>query len=64
MDSPREWIATVASWPAEFEYRSMVDTSIELSKRLRDPDGEYKCDVIIALTHCRHVELLVVKTTY
>ena len=31
----------------------MVDTAIELSKELRDPNGEHKVDMIIALTHCR-----------
>jgi 2',3'-cyclic-nucleotide 2'-phosphodiesterase (5'-nucleotidase family) len=31
----------------------MVDTAIELSKELRDPNGEHKVDIIIALTHCR-----------
>ncbi|KAF6765023.1 flagellar associated protein [Ephemerocybe angulata] len=48
-----DWIATVASWPPEFKYKSMKDTSIDLSKRLRDPEGEHKCDIIIALTHSR-----------
>jgi hypothetical protein len=27
----------------------------DLSTRLRDPEGEYKCDLIIALTHSRYV---------
>lgn len=31
----------------------MAEVGIELSKRLRDPDGEFKCDLIIALTHAR-----------
>jgi hypothetical protein len=31
----------------------MVDTAIELSKELRDPNGPHKVDLIIALTHCR-----------
>ena len=31
----------------------MRDVALELSRRLRDPDGEYKCDLIIALTHAR-----------
>ncbi|KAF9001947.1 Metallo-dependent phosphatase-like protein [Cyathus striatus] len=48
-----EWITTVASWPSNFKYRPMKETGIDLSKRLRDPEGEYKCDLIIALTHCR-----------
>lgn len=31
----------------------MVETGINLSMRLRDPRGEYRCDLIIALTHSR-----------
>jgi 5'-nucleotidase len=42
-----------ASWPQNFQHRSMVDTAIELSKELRDPEGPHKVDLIIALTHCR-----------
>lgn len=49
----REWIATVASWPSSFKYRDMRETGLELSSLLRDPDGEYKCDLVIALTHSR-----------
>ncbi|KAG6854980.1 hypothetical protein C0991_009803 [Blastosporella zonata] len=46
----KEWIATVATWPANFTYRDMTETGLDLSRRLR---GEYKCDLIIALTHSR-----------
>ena len=35
----------------------MKDTALELSKLLRDPDGEYKCDLIVALTHARYAPL-------
>ena len=49
----RDWIATIPSWPESFKYRSMVDTATELSRELRDPDGEHRVDIIIALTHCR-----------
>jgi 5'-nucleotidase len=49
----RDWIATIPSWPESFTYRSMVDTAMELSKELRDPEGEHKVEIIIALTHCR-----------
>lgn len=49
----REWIGTVATWPIEFEYRDMKLVGLELSQRLRDPEGEFKCDIIIALTHSR-----------
>ncbi|KAF8969879.1 Metallo-dependent phosphatase [Flammula alnicola] len=49
----KEWIATVSSWPPEFVYKSMKDTGLALSKLLRDPDGEHRCDLVIALTHSR-----------
>ncbi|TFY68914.1 hypothetical protein EVJ58_g733 [Rhodofomes roseus] len=49
----REWIGTVSSWPENFGYRDMAQVGIELSKRLRDPNGEHKCDIIVALTHAR-----------
>ncbi|KAF5372933.1 hypothetical protein D9758_001729 [Tetrapyrgos nigripes] len=50
----KEWIATVSSWPSNFEYRGMAEVTERLSKRLRDPDDEkMRCDLIIALTHCR-----------
>lgn len=31
----------------------MRDTGIALSQELRDPNGEHKCDIVIALTHAR-----------
>lgn len=49
----REWIGTVNSWPSNFEYRDAADVALNLSKKLRDPNGEHKCDLIIALTHAR-----------
>ncbi|ORX38934.1 Metallo-dependent phosphatase-like protein [Kockovaella imperatae] len=48
-----DWIATIPSWPENFEYQPMKETAIELSKELRDPNGQHKVDIIIALTHCR-----------
>jgi 5'-nucleotidase len=51
--SNREWIATVSSWPSNFKYKDVVGVGMDLSKRLRDPDGQHKCDIIIALTHAR-----------
>lgn len=48
-----DWITTVPSWPRNFKFRSMVETGLELSEILRKPDGEYRCDLIIALTHSR-----------
>ncbi|KAI0048198.1 Metallo-dependent phosphatase [Auriscalpium vulgare] len=49
----KEWIGTVSSWPAEFVYRDMTETGIHLSQVLRDPQGAYRCDFVIALTHAR-----------
>ncbi|UZJ56451.1 hypothetical protein CBS101457_005771 [Exobasidium rhododendri] len=49
----RDWIATVPSFPPTFRYRSMVAVARKLSKELRDPKGEQRCDIVIALTHCR-----------
>ncbi|KAI0683632.1 Metallo-dependent phosphatase [Cytidiella melzeri] len=49
----KEWIATVSSWPPEFKYRDVTEVGMELSKKLRDPNGEHKCDIIVALTHAR-----------
>ncbi|KAG8970563.1 hypothetical protein FRC03_006692 [Tulasnella sp. 419] len=31
----------------------MEEVGIELSKLLRDPAGEYQCDLVLALTHAR-----------
>jgi 5'-nucleotidase len=31
----------------------MRDTGVALSQELRDPNGEHKCDIVIALTHAR-----------
>ncbi|KAJ7168132.1 Metallo-dependent phosphatase-like protein [Mycena crocata] len=46
----KEWIGTVSTWPSNFQYKDMSKVGLELSERLR---GEHKCDLIIALTHCR-----------
>ncbi|KAJ8501489.1 hypothetical protein ONZ45_g12136 [Pleurotus djamor] len=48
-----EWIATITGWPDNFEFQDMAQVGKTLSARLRDPSGPYKCDFIIALTHCR-----------
>ncbi|KAK7460444.1 hypothetical protein VKT23_009166 [Stygiomarasmius scandens] len=49
----KDWIDVVSSWPPNFVYKDLVEVGLELSKRLRDPAGDYKCDLILALTHCR-----------
>ncbi|KAI0637232.1 Metallo-dependent phosphatase-like protein [Trametes polyzona] len=49
----KEWIGTVSTWPSHFVYKDMAEVALDLSKRLRDPAGEHRCDIIIALTHAR-----------
>lgn len=49
----RDWISTVPAWPSNFKYKDIKEVGLELSKRLRDPAGEHRCDLIIALTHAR-----------
>ncbi|OJA12758.1 hypothetical protein AZE42_07930 [Rhizopogon vesiculosus] len=49
----KQWTDTLPSWPTNFQYEDMAQVAIRLSQRLRDPNGEYKCDIILALTHCR-----------
>ncbi|KAJ6492676.1 Metallo-dependent phosphatase-like protein [Mycena vulgaris] len=49
----KDWIATINGWPENFEHQDMAKIGKELSVKLRDPAGEYKCDLIIAVTHCR-----------
>ncbi len=45
----------MSTWPSNFKYKDMSEVAVDLSKRLRDPEGEHKCDIIIALTHARLV---------
>ncbi|KAF8509902.1 Metallo-dependent phosphatase-like protein [Gautieria morchelliformis] len=49
----KEWIETVSSWPPNFKYRDMTEVGVSLSKALRDVDGKWACDIVIALTHSR-----------
>ncbi|EAU80500.2 hypothetical protein CC1G_11855 [Coprinopsis cinerea okayama7 len=48
-----DWIPTIVGWPENFEFKDMAEVARSLSVKLRDPAGEYKCDIIIALTHSR-----------
>ncbi|KAG8775204.1 hypothetical protein FRC20_003365, partial [Serendipita sp. 405] len=48
-----DWIKTISSWPPSYKYQDMEKVAINLSKQLRDPNGEHKCDLVIALTHSR-----------
>ncbi|THU95171.1 Metallo-dependent phosphatase [Dendrothele bispora CBS 962.96] len=47
------YILERAGWPDNFKYQDMAEVGKKLSAKLRDPAGEYKCDLIIALTHSR-----------
>lgn len=49
----KDWIATVPAFPPTFRYRSMVSVARKVSKELRDADGKHRCDLVIAITHCR-----------
>jgi hypothetical protein len=62
--TPRDWIATISSWPANFEHNDMKESGLQLSKLLRDPNGEYRCDIIIALTHSRFVSYQTISILY
>ncbi|KAJ4488358.1 Metallo-dependent phosphatase-like protein [Lentinula aciculospora] len=49
----KEWITTVPTWPQNFVHKDIKEAGLDLSRRLRDPNGPHKCDIILALTHCR-----------
>ncbi|EIN11144.1 Metallo-dependent phosphatase [Punctularia strigosozonata HHB-11173 SS5] len=52
----KEWIATITGWPENFKYKDMAEVGRDLSVKLRDSAGQYKCDIIIALTHSRYLK--------
>ena len=56
MNNVRDWIETVSAWPPNFKWKSMDDVGVDLSKTLRDPSGDHKCDIVVALTHSRSVQ--------
>ncbi|KAF5354820.1 hypothetical protein D9756_005700 [Leucocoprinus leucothites] len=47
-----EWIKPITGWPKNFKWLDMIEVGKKLSAKLRDPAGEYKCDIVIAVTHC------------
>ncbi|KAJ3538174.1 hypothetical protein NM688_g6557 [Phlebia brevispora] len=49
----KDWIPLITGWPEYFQYKDMAEVGRNLSVKLRDPAGEFKCDFIIALTHSR-----------
>ncbi|CEP09935.1 hypothetical protein [Parasitella parasitica] len=48
-----EWIQTIPSFPPELTYYDFVQVAKDLSRQLRDPNGPYNVDLVIALTHMR-----------
>jgi 2',3'-cyclic-nucleotide 2'-phosphodiesterase (5'-nucleotidase family) len=40
-------------FPSELVYYDFIEVARDLSRQLRDPNGAYKVDLIIALTHMR-----------
>lgn len=49
----KEWIETIPSFPPELTYYDFVQVAQDLSRQLRDPNGPYQVDLVIALTHMR-----------
>ncbi|KAK1227919.1 hypothetical protein PQX77_009058 [Marasmius sp. AFHP31] len=49
----KEWIATVTGWPENYKWKDMAEVGKDLSAVLRNPTGEHKCDLVIAVTHSR-----------
>ncbi|KAI8088877.1 Metallo-dependent phosphatase-like protein [Halteromyces radiatus] len=48
-----EWIQTIPSFPSDLLYHDFIQVGKELCDMLRDPEGPYKVDIVIALTHMR-----------
>lgn len=40
-------------FPPELTYYDFIEVAQDLSRQLRDPNGAYKVDLVIALTHMR-----------
>ncbi|OZJ04273.1 hypothetical protein BZG36_02569 [Bifiguratus adelaidae] len=49
----KDWIATIPSFPPNYTYTDAVETAKRVSRKLRDPNGEYRADIVVALTHMR-----------
>ncbi|CAG8613328.1 22864_t:CDS:2, partial [Dentiscutata erythropus] len=47
------WLDTIPNLPSTIKYKDFVSVGKELSAQLRDPNGPHVVDLIIALTHCR-----------
>ncbi|KAJ2963091.1 hypothetical protein NQZ79_g1800 [Umbelopsis isabellina] len=44
---------SIRRFPPELEYHDFITAAKELSKELRDPNGPYHVDLVVALTHMR-----------
>ncbi|CAO3651839.1 unnamed protein product [Cunninghamella blakesleeana] len=49
----KDWIQTIPSFPPDLIYHDFIEVANQLSNMLRDPNGPYKVDLVIALTHMR-----------
>ncbi|CAO3601047.1 unnamed protein product [Absidia cylindrospora] len=49
----KEWIQTIPSFPSDLLYHDFCQVAQDLSTMLRDPQGPYKVDLVLALTHMR-----------
>ncbi|CAG8444830.1 8501_t:CDS:2 [Ambispora leptoticha] len=49
----KEWLETIPSLPPTLKYLDFVEVGKELAAKLRDPAGPYAVDLVIALSHSR-----------
>ncbi|CAG8484242.1 16332_t:CDS:2 [Racocetra persica] len=49
----KAWLETIPNLPSDIQYKDFVSVGKELSTQLRDPNGPHAVDLVIALTHCR-----------
>ncbi|KAF0455054.1 Metallo-dependent phosphatase [Gigaspora margarita] len=49
----KDWLDTIPNLPPNLKHKDYVSAGKELIAQLRDPNGPYAVDLIIALTHCR-----------
>ncbi|CAB4398555.1 unnamed protein product [Rhizophagus irregularis] len=49
----KDWLETIPGLPPALQYKDYIAVGKELAAQLRDPKGPYAVDLVIALTHCR-----------
>ncbi|GBC00114.1 hypothetical protein RclHR1_03750013 [Rhizophagus clarus] len=49
----KDWLETIPGLPPTLQYKDFITVGKELAAQLRDPNGPYAVDLVIALTHCR-----------